>query len=703
MLLLIRLPRILLGYGIWLLFGLGFREVIPLAWSILAFPVAISFGWLIQKMGRKKQVHVLVRITLMIVAPWLLRLLIILCAMLMQKDFQIVWDRGWFLSAPLWYFIVFSQYYIMHRPGFGYAESLIFSILGVILSSYLFNKIDFLSSPQIQSLELLFSIVLFLLTALCFYCTYLRIYGWIKNISLQSRLFHLFSLLIFMTVFIILGNRIRREEAIYSGGGVLSSTLFRFDFNDILSLEPKIELNSEVTMLYREEGIPRLRYLRRFTLSAWDKNKGFFHDSPMELDYPGASPIPTSLPKGIREWDSPPIKKTEKVQQEYYLVALAPDSLFALNSPVRIEPWQIWDDASFVKAYAVDSQVSEATSWELEEAPAESLPEAYQQYLLQGGDDPRYQELVKQIVGDSTNAWNKASAIEEWLKTNYYYSLNPGLAPDGDQLYWFLSETKKAYCSYFAFAMTLLCRAANLPARVAVGFFTDPTTAIMGFTPVRSDQAHAWVEVWIENYGWITFDPTSETIAPGEELQIQSLSQDKWLPLIEEVLTRRGELSVAIEKGEDVEDNPLLWWKNFIFDMKRFPYLYPLFFFVVVFIIFLPGRIIPGIIDKKNTVKGMWRCFARRLIRAGWKVHENETSLEWAQRIENMGMEQFLEWTRLYLKAEFSSSFTSQDVEEAATRSRDVILSWKKVPWQFRFRGMFSPGWGCHLPWRRGK
>ena len=50
---------------------------------------------------------------------------------------------------------------------------------------------------------------------------------------------------------------------------------------------------------------------------------------------------------------------------------------------------------------------------------------------------------------------------------------------------------------------------AGIPARVAVGFLTDPKGATLGFVPVRSDQAHAWVEIFFPEYGWVTFEPTA--------------------------------------------------------------------------------------------------------------------------------------------------------------------------------------------------
>ena len=42
-----------------------------------------------------------------------------------------------------------------------------------------------------------------------------------------------------------------------------------------------------------------------------------------------------------------------------------------------------------------------------------------------------------------------------------------------------------------------------------MGFWVDPDVSVLNFYPVRADQAHAWVEVYFNDYGWIEFEPTA--------------------------------------------------------------------------------------------------------------------------------------------------------------------------------------------------
>src|SRR6185312_4519207 len=72
---------------------------------------------------------------------------------------------------------------------------------------------------------------------------------------------------------------------------------------------------------------------------------------------------------------------------------------------------------------------------------------------------------------------------------------------------YFLFDAKAGYCEYFATAMTVLLRADNIPARMVTGYLPGARQADGRFLS-RESQAHAWVEVYFPQYGWITFDPT---------------------------------------------------------------------------------------------------------------------------------------------------------------------------------------------------
>lgn len=114
---------------------------------------------------------------------------------------------------------------------------------------------------------------------------------------------------------------------------------------------------------------------------------------------------------------------------------------------------------------------------------------------------------VRIMTADAGTPYEKAMAIMRHLQKYYRYTLSPDTPPDNlDFVTYFLYVSKEGYCTYFASAMTVLCRMAGLPARYVEGFLANPASD--GFAYVTGKEAHAWTEVYFEGFGWIPFDPT---------------------------------------------------------------------------------------------------------------------------------------------------------------------------------------------------
>ncbi|MFP4113488.1 MAG: transglutaminase domain-containing protein [Spirochaetales bacterium] len=314
-----------------------------------------------------------------------------------------------------------------------------------------------------------------------------------------------------------------------AGGGILRPTLFRFDFAPFVRLESEISMNDDLVLLYRRSGRPRRELIRRFVLTEYDAGAGF------SVGGAGA--------QGRADDPSADLDR-ERVRQEYFLVNLDPQTRLALNAPVEFHRFENWDESSFTAAFAAESLVSEAPPFRLARAHDVDPAPADLPRLTDYGENEAIRELAREIAGDASGPFAKARAIELYLQENYYYSLRPGIAADGDQLMHFLFESRKGYCSYYAFSMALMVRSLGIPARVAVGFFVDPSQEVLNFYPILANMAHAWVEVHLGEYGWIEFDPTSQTLAPGEEYEVGAGADPREVAdLLEEVLAQ--ELVVA--------------------------------------------------------------------------------------------------------------------------------------------------------------
>lgn len=135
----------------------------------------------------------------------------------------------------------------------------------------------------------------------------------------------------------------------------------------------------------------------------------------------------------------------------------------------------------------------------------ESLPPIYLE--LPGHLEQPLYELVARITEGAVTPYERAMAIQNWLSRNCRYTLDVGEHPENvDFVTSFVMETRKGYCTYFASAMTVLCRIAGLPARYVEGYLAEPNDR--GEAIVTGMEAHAWTEVYFEGFGWLTFDAT---------------------------------------------------------------------------------------------------------------------------------------------------------------------------------------------------
>jgi hypothetical protein len=131
-------------------------------------------------------------------------------------------------------------------------------------------------------------------------------------------------------------------------------------------------------------------------------------------------------------------------------------------------------------------------------------------YLDSSALSQRARELAQAAVtGHTTNEFDEVMALTNYLQTNFRYSQQLGHVPAGrDPVDWFLFDVKIGYCEQFATAETLMLRSLGIPARLATGYSTGSYDPVLDQSVVRERDAHAWVEVWFPNHGWVPVDPS---------------------------------------------------------------------------------------------------------------------------------------------------------------------------------------------------
>src|SRR6266496_2327004 len=124
--------------------------------------------------------------------------------------------------------------------------------------------------------------------------------------------------------------------------------------------------------------------------------------------------------------------------------------------------------------------------------------------------DPRIAGLTQGIIARASaqDGYDKARAIESYLRDNYGYSLD--LKAGGtDPLADFLFRVRAGHCEYFSTAMAVMLRTQGIASRVVNGFLPGEYNQAAGAYTVRESDAHSWVEVYFpQTNSWVTFDPT---------------------------------------------------------------------------------------------------------------------------------------------------------------------------------------------------
>jgi hypothetical protein len=154
---------------------------------------------------------------------------------------------------------------------------------------------------------------------------------------------------------------------------------------------------------------------------------------------------------------------------------------------------------------------------DLNELPGASTPSgpSVARYLAVGPHVPdEIQRLADQMEDDNGAAYDRASAIEDFLSEHYRKVSD---APSGHaypNLQFFLFGPRdqggqRGTSEQFAASFALLARLDGLPARVAVGFDAPAAGG-----QVTAADAIAWPEVLFDDLGWVAFDPMPRSNDP---------------------------------------------------------------------------------------------------------------------------------------------------------------------------------------------
>ena len=181
----------------------------------------------------------------------------------------------------------------------------------------------------------------------------------------------------------------------------------------------------------------------------------------------------------------------------------------------------------------LSANLGEAADWfrEIQDCYMKEIQTAYTQVPEE--ELPGLVQLCSENPAEDTD--EATAFILSLFRENTSYTLTPGNAPvNTDIVEYFLFDSGKGYCVHYASAAVLMYRLYGIPARYAAGYAVQPSD----FTQqddgtwraeVTDEKAHAWAEIFMEDYGWtpVEVTPSSDgTYAasyPGFDLDAEEL------------------------------------------------------------------------------------------------------------------------------------------------------------------------------------
>lgn len=288
-------------------------------------------------------------------------------------------------------------------------------------------------------------------------------------------------------------------------------------FSNAVDLQARGRLSDSIAFRVRA---PQAALWRAEAFDTFDGTKWTSSDNTTQSLISGWDGVAMQLPQEVAAKNEG-FARTEHVVQTFYIDTPQPNVLFAAGmiSQVYFPAGGLRaDNTASVRSpilldrgliYSVISNVPIYSGSELRQVSG-SLQPGMRNYLQLPLDLPgRVGALASQITAGLNNEYDKVSAVQEWLRTNTHYNLDIPRDPAGvDSVDHFLFDTRQGYCEHIASAMAVMLRTQGIAARLVTGYGPGERNPFTGYFEVKESDAHAWVEVYYPNFGWITYDPT---------------------------------------------------------------------------------------------------------------------------------------------------------------------------------------------------
>ncbi|TMO56749.1 transglutaminaseTgpA domain-containing protein [Pseudoalteromonas phenolica] len=147
----------------------------------------------------------------------------------------------------------------------------------------------------------------------------------------------------------------------------------------------------------------------------------------------------------------------------------------------------------------VDTQDTSINRWQYE-----------QNIQLPSGLNPQAKALAERFDKQSNNTAEFIGLLRNYiLEQGFTYTLNPPISQSKNKIDEFLFNNKAGFCGHYASTIAMMMRSVGIPARLVSGYLGGEFNAKNNYYSIYQYDAHAWLEYYVPNQGWLELDPTA--------------------------------------------------------------------------------------------------------------------------------------------------------------------------------------------------
>lgn len=180
--------------------------------------------------------------------------------------------------------------------------------------------------------------------------------------------------------------------------------------------------------------------------------------------------------------------------------------------------------------------------------------------------NPLTREWVERQVNAVGNGPELIARVLSYFREQpFYYTLQPPKIDDDDFVDEFIFQSLRGFCEHYAYSFVVMMRMAGIPARIIGGYQGGELNALNNTLIVRQFDAHAWVEVWLEDRGWVRVDPTAAVAPERVEQGLEEALRGQEGFLADSLLSAYRFRSVTMVNWLRLRYDAAAWqWQSFI-------------------------------------------------------------------------------------------------------------------------------------------